>query len=107
MVPYAKTGGLADVAGTLPGEIQALGHEVVVFLPRYKGVDMKKWDFRVVVERLEVPLGSEREACRIFHRTQESGVQVYLVDHPEFFNRDEIYGTPLGDYPDNDRRLTL
>ncbi len=105
MTPFIKTGGLADVIGSLPDEIQALGHKVLVFIPRAKGVDPQKWELRTVIDRLDVPVGTEKETGRIFSRTLKSGVEVYFVDHPEFFCREGIYGTPLGDYPDNDRRF--
>lgn len=105
MMPYAKTGGLADVVGTLPQEVRILGHEVIVFIPRYKGVDIQKWGLQSVIDRLEISVGSERETGRVFSHTLEGGTKVYLIDHPEFFCRDGLYGTPLGDYPDNDRRF--
>lgn len=105
MVPFAKTGGLADVAGTLPKEIQALGHEVICFLPKYKKVDVNRWPLKEEVNRLQIPVGSEMETGRVFRFNDSSGVQVFFVDQPEYFSRDELYGTPLGDYPDNDRRF--
>ena len=107
MDPFAKTGGLADVASTLPKEIHALGQEVFCFLPKYKKVDSRKWPLRVVIDRLKIPVGSEVETGRVFHYEEEKGLQVYFIDQPEYFGRDELYGTPLGDYPDNDRRFTF
>ncbi len=103
--PYAKTGGLADVAGTLPKEIRALGQEVICFLPKYKKIDSSRWPLKEVVEKLQVPLGSEIETGRVFRYDEPNGNQVYFIDQPEYFSRDELYGTPLGDYPDNDRRF--
>lgn len=105
MVPFAKTGGLADVAGTLPKEIQVLGHEVLCFLPKYKKIDASRWPLKEEIARLPVPVGSETESARIFRFNDPSGVKVYFIDQPEYFSRDELYGTPLGDYPDNDRRF--
>lgn len=105
MVPFAKTGGLADVAGTLPREIQALGHEVLSFLPKYKKVDLNRWPLKEVIDRFQVPVGSEEETGRVYRYDDSSGVKVFFLDQPEYFSRDELYGTPLGDYPDNDRRF--
>lgn len=105
MIPFAKTGGLADVAGTLTHEIRALGHEVIAFLPRYKGVDLQKSGFKVAIDRLLVELGGEKESARVYHSVDARGVQLYLIDHPGFFQRDQLYGTPMSDYPDNDRRF--
>ncbi len=105
MVPYAKTGGLADVTGTLPKEIQALGHEVICFLPKYKKIEASRWPIKTVIDRIQIPMGTEAETGRIFGLEEPTGVKVYFVDQPEYFSRDELYGTPLGDYPDNDRRF--
>lgn len=107
MAPYAKTGGLADVAGSLTKELHALGHEVVAFLPRYKSLNPETWKFQTAIERLEIPIGTEREACRVLSRVDNAGITVYAIDHPEYFNRDQLYGTALSDYPDNDLRFTF
>lgn len=107
MAPFAKTGGLADVAGTLPKEIQALGHEVICFLPKYKKVDSNQWPLKTVMDRLQIPIGSEVETGRVHGYSDPSGVKVYFIDQPEFFSRDELYGTPMGDYPDNDHRFVF
>ena len=105
MVPYAKTGGLADVVGTLPKEIRLLGQEVLCFLPKYKKIEASRWPFKEVIDRLQIPVGSEVETGRVFRFDDPNGIQVYFIDQPEYFSRDELYGTPLGDYPDNDRRF--
>ncbi len=105
MMPFAKTGGLADVAGTLTREIRGLGHDVIAFLPRYKSVDLQKGGFKVVIERLLIDVGSEKESARVYHAVDDKGVQIYLIDHPGFFQRDQLYGTAMSDYPDNDRRF--
>ena len=103
-MPFVKTGGLADVLGSLPSAIQRLGHDVTVFLPRYKAVDFREWELEVVVNRLEVKIGSEQETGRVYQLTAGKGPKIYFIDQPEFYCRDELYGTVLGDYPDNDRR---
>ena len=105
MVPFAKTGGLADVIGSLAAEVRFLGHEVAVFLPRYKVIDVQKWGLQSAVDRFEVPLGAEKEPGRVFTSSLRNGVKVYFVEHPEFYGRDGLYGTPLGDFSDNDRRF--
>ena len=93
------------MAGSLSAAVQALGHEVIVFLPRYKTVDARKWELKTVIDRFEIPVGGEKEQGRLWERKLENGVRVFFIDHPEFFNRDAFYGTPHGDYPDNDRRF--
>ncbi len=106
MEPFAKTGGLADVIGSLSGEIKALGHDVVAFLPRYKNID-RRHGLQTVLENLEVQLGSERIKGTVYSVTAKNGVVVYFIDQPDFFNRDAYYGNSLGDYPDNDRRFAF
>ncbi len=105
MMPFAKTGGLADVTGGLPIQIHRLGHEVLAFLPAYQWIDRAKWGFKVLIESLDVPVGNEKEKARIHYADLSKGIGVYLVDHAEFFRRDGLYGNPHGDYPDNDRRF--
>jgi starch synthase len=105
MVPYAKTGGLADVCGSLPVELVDLGHEVCVVMPRYKKVDTQRFGLKKIVEDLEVPVGSDKKFARVYSTMHKEKIEVYFIDNPEFFQRDELYGTPQGDYPDNDRRF--
>lgn len=107
MTPFAKTGGLADVTGTLPKEIQTLGHEVTCLIPKYKKIDPERWSLKKLIDRLEVPMGSEVETGRVYAHEDPAGMKVFFVDQPEYFSRDELYGTPLGDYPDNDRRFVF
>lgn len=107
MTPFAKTGGLAEVVGSLTKEIQALGREVFCFLPKYKKVDSERWPLKPVIGRLQIPVGSEVETGRVFRYDDPSGVKVFFLDQPEFFSRDELYGTARGDYPDNDRRFVF
>jgi len=105
MVPFAKTGGLADVCGSLPGELVSLGHEVCVVMPKYKKIDAGKFGLAKVVDGLEISLGSEKKTAKILSARHQGKVTVYFVDNPEYFGRDELYGTPMGDYPDNDCRF--
>ncbi len=104
MVPFATTGGLGDVLGSLPREIAKLGHRVSVFLPKYKKISQKKLILDLVAENIQIPLGAEIETANIFsYRHHE--LNIFLLEHSEYFDRDELYGTPMGDYPDNDRRF--
>jgi starch synthase len=105
MVPYAKTGGLADVCGSLPAELAGLGHSLKIFMPRYKQVDMSKFGLKLRLKDLEVPIGTETKIANIYAATFKDKVEVYFVDDTDFFTRDQLYGTPQGDYPDNDRRF--
>ncbi len=105
MVPFAKTGGLGDVVGTLPVELAELGHEVYAFLPRYKDIEVQKWSLKTEISPLTVPIGSEKENGRVFSCKVSERLRVFFIDHLDFYGRDYLYGTPMGDYPDNDRRF--
>ncbi|HKV40259.1 MAG TPA: glycogen/starch synthase, partial [Blastocatellia bacterium] len=89
-VPYAKTGGLADVAGALPKALSRLGHEVRVLIPRYNIEKIEASGDRAGFE-LEVPFadGSTRSAVYV----DDSGaVPVFFLDAPRYFHRGRLYG---------------
>ncbi len=104
-VPFSKTGGLADVIGALPPALANLGHQVTVFLPRYKQTRLD--NPRVVIPSITVPFDDRYRFCSVLDGGVRSGVQFYFIDYPPFFDRDSLYGTPLGDYHDNAERFAL
>ena len=104
-VPFSKTGGLADVVGALPKALAQLGHQVTVYLPRYKQTKLN--DAQVVVRSITVPFDDQYRFCSILAGSNQQGVQYYFVEYPPYFDRDALYGTPVGDYPDNAERFAL
>src|SRR3954447_3352691 len=104
-VPFAKTGGLADVIGALPAAIAALGHQVTVYLPRYRQTNLE--NPATVIPSITVPFDDQYRFCSVVDGGKRSGVQFYFIDYPPFFDRDALYGTPIGDYPDNAERFAL
>jgi starch synthase len=104
-VPFSKTGGLADVVGALPRALAASGHQVSVYLPRYR--QTKLTDAQTVVRSITVPFDDRYRFCSVVTGGGHSGVQFYFVDYPPYFDRDALYGTPNGDYPDNAERFAL
>lgn len=107
VVPFAKTGGLADVAGAIPNALRALGDDAAVIMPYYQTARQKFAD-RVADTglRLSAPVGGETHTAALLRTTLPgSDVPVYLVDHPPFYDRPQLYGTPAGDYPDNAERF--
>jgi starch synthase len=104
-VPFSKTGGLADVVGALPRALAANGHQVSVYLPRYR--QTKLTDARTVVRSITVPFDDRYRFCSVVTGGSHSGVQFYFVDYPPYFDREALYGTPTGDYPDNAERFAL
>jgi starch synthase len=103
--PYSKTGGLADVVGSLPPALAKLGHHVSVFVPRYRQTRLE--NPVKVIPSITVPFDDRYRFCSVLDGGLCDGVQMYFVDYPPFFDRDAIYGTAIGDYPDNAERYAL
>jgi starch synthase len=104
-VPFSKSGGLADVVGALPRALAAAGHEVSVYTPRYR--QTKLTDAATVVQSITVPFDDHYRFCSVLSGGDHSGVRFYFIDYPPFFDRDGLYGTSTGDYPDNAERFAL
>jgi starch synthase len=103
--PYAKTGGLADVAGALPRALAALGHDVRLCLPRYRGVEGHVTDLGTAVPRVQVPLGDRVAEGALLQGRGPGGVPVYFLVHDHYYDREQLYGTADGDYWDNCERF--
>ena len=95
VVPFAKTGGLADVIGALPGVLSKRGHACSVILPFYK---------RVKENGFNPKLFKEEKDFR-FYFLERGNVSIYFIERDEYYNRDQLYGTPQGDHPDNALRF--
>ncbi|MCM2264541.1 MAG: glycogen synthase GlgA [Desulfuromonadales bacterium] len=106
VAPFAKSGGLGDVLGSLPPALRALGHDVRVVLPWYRSVRTVAGNLRLQPKPLEVVLGGEVLSARV-RRGDLDGVPVYFLDVPELFDRDGLYGEAGNDYADNARRFAL
>jgi len=108
VVPFAKTGGLADVAGALPKALNALGHDVRVILPKYKMVDSKKFDLSKVYDGIKVTVGDKIELADIYEASiPGTKVPVYFIANEKYFGRDGLYQNKGVDYPDNCERFTF
>ena len=104
-VPFSKTGGLADVVGALPRALAAAGHEISVYIPRYRLTRIS--EERTVVQSITVPFDDRYRFCSILSGAGYPGVRFFFVDYPPFFDRDGLYGTAAGDFPDNAERFAL
>jgi starch synthase len=104
-VPFSKTGGLADVVGALPQALVEAGHQVSVYLPRYRQTLLK--EARTVVDSITIPFDDRYRFCSVISGGERSGVKYYFVEYPPFFDRESLYGTSTGDYPDNAERFAL
>jgi starch synthase len=110
-VPFAKTGGLADMISSLSGALARAGHEVKIVIPRYYAID--RGHLTQLEGPLGVPSGGGEEWSAVYTAVlpgspKKNPVQVYFIDHEGFFGRDGIYGTPAEpDFLDNPRRFTF
>jgi starch synthase len=94
VVPFAKTGGLADVAGALPKAMRTLGHDIRVAMPHYARIHLDQFKLREVVPPFAVPIHHTSEPARILQATIGSDIPVYMVDNARFFDREGIYMYP-------------
>jgi starch synthase len=102
-VPFAKTGGLADVIGSLPKSIRELGHEAVVIIPRYQGIKVKE----AVLSSLTIPLGGVFRFCSVSESEKPDEVRFFLLDYPAYFDRENLYQASNQDFPDNAERFAF
>jgi starch synthase len=100
-LPFAKTGGLADVLGALPPAIAHLGWRVAVALPRYRGVATG-----LRVDAFDLTVGGVSHQVAIYESPVNEALAL-LIDIPALFDRDEIYGVGGVDYADNPRRFAF
>ncbi len=95
VVPFAKTGGLADVGGALPLALEEEGQDVIVIMPGYKSVRNLKG---VKIERLK-----EGVSYSVIGKK----VKVFFIENDAYFGRDSLYGDKSGDYKDNLDRFSF
>ena len=107
VVPFAKTGGLADVAGSLPKALKALGCDVRLVMPLYQSVRQGKFPIKKVLEDLPIPLGERQITADIYEGELDEGLPVYFIERDEFYDRLNLYGSAKGDYFDNDSRFSF
>src|SRR5216684_2071079 len=104
-VPFSKTGGLADVVGALPQALAALGHQVSVYVPRYR--QTKLADPQTVVRSITIPFDDKYRFCSVVTAGSGAGDRFYFVEYTTYFDREALYGGPAGDYPVNAERFAL
>jgi starch synthase len=106
VAPFAKTGGLADVAGSLPGALSALGHDVRILMPKYRGIEEAHGgDLRPAVSVVRVPLGDREMDGALLEGRTPSDVPIYFLAQDHYYDREGLYGTADGDYWDNCERF--
>jgi len=104
--PFAKTGGLADVAGSLPKALLSLGADVRVIMPLYKCVKDRRFELVKEASGVKHPSLTGSRGFNLYANRTE-GITTYFVDNRRYFMRKGLYGTVKGDYPDNDMRFSF
>ncbi|MGH7150038.1 MAG: glycogen synthase GlgA [Planctomycetota bacterium] len=104
--PFAKVGGLADVAGSLPRALQALGHEVALFLPRYASIPAARIEGAQARGEVRVRTGEIERTVRLLE-SRLGKVPAFLLEEPRSFGRPGVYGEGGVDYPDNPERFAV
>jgi starch synthase len=110
-IPYAKTGGLADVAGALPREFVKLGHDVILMVPRYRELDRSGRSLRPLITLpVETPEGVvhaviEEDTVAVGDRPD--GLRVWAIGNDAYFDRAGLYQEAGLDYPDNLERFVF
>jgi starch synthase len=100
VVPFAKTGGLADVAGSLPKAIRSLGHDVRVAMPRYGRIRSDQFNLSPALDSFPTPMDGRNEPAEWAQTSLNGGVPVYMIENARYFDRDAIYM-----YPDDAERF--
>ena len=107
-VPFAKTGGLADVCGALPIELARLGHRPAVILPAYRQTRYCGLAIQPLGIDFIVPIGSKMVTGHLLRSSMPGvDVPVYLIEQDQYFDRDELYGVDGKDYIDNCERFVF
>ena len=103
--PFAKTGGLADVAGALPTALAERGHKVHLFLPLYREIKERQPKLTETAS-ITIPMGTKKVVGSIVSLpSQHPNLSISLVRQDDFFDRPFLYGPAGKEYPDNGIRF--
>ncbi len=108
VTPFAKTGGLADVIGTLSMALAQLGNDICVIAPAYRSARQGDFALRELPRQLSVPVADRRVRATVMEGSISNRVPIYFIRADQYFDREFLYGTPAGgDYPDNAERFVF
>jgi len=99
--PLAKTGGLADVVGSLPHALKRLGHEVIVIIPYYRK-QIRASNVKIRPLKQSVPMRIDSvDRIAALHEAKVDGLRFILIEQDDFYDREGLYGPPGDAYKDN------
>ena len=107
VAPFSKTGGLADVSGSLPVALKQLGCDIKVVTPLYKMVKESGFTAEKILKGLKVKVGESFRKGDVSISFLNESVDTYLIEKDQYYNREYLYGTTKGDYSDNATRFTF
>ena len=110
VAPFARTGGLGDVAGSLPKGLQRLGHEVSVFIPLYGRIRRDGFKLTATGESTIVPVRDKSVTGTVYSVClPETEIPVYFIENDGYYDREELYVDPSTgkDYADNCERFSF
>jgi starch synthase len=108
VAPFAKTGGLADVCGSLPIDLRLAGHNVAVIMPAYRQVKASGQALEPLGVKFDIPIGNKIVRGRLLRGTlPNSDVPIFFVEQDEYFDRQELYRQKGEDYKDNCERFVF
>jgi starch synthase len=103
--PWSKSGGLGDMVGALAKFLGRAGHQVAVVTPLYRGIEGRFPGLELLDWKLDLPLGDQRAQAKVRAHELAGSPTTYLIDHPAFYDRPELYQERGADYPDNAERF--
>jgi starch synthase len=107
ITPFAKTGGLADVVGTLGLALERRGHALRLIMPAYRAVLQGRFERVESAVHLSVQLSGQRVDGSVLQGRLGDAIAVHFIRADELYDREALYGTAAGDYPDNAKRYVF
>jgi starch synthase len=101
VAPFAKVGGLADVVGSLPKALRALGHDVRIAMPHYSRISADRWNLSPALDFFPVPFDGHSDPAGVLEG-RTGAVPVYFVENTRLYDRESVYC-----YPDDAERFVF
>jgi len=105
VLPYAKTGGLADVVRSLSSVLAERGHQATIVLPYYREVQKRFPEIEPVGVNVRIDMSGRMEIAKALRHSVSHNLTAYFVANDKYYDRDELYGDASGDYEDNAERF--